>query len=56
MLLFCVQVLVENGTNAGFQLVSEARDFLLQVSAERSVPELVGHVFAPVSMKNSIYF
>lgn len=33
-------VIVEMGTNAGFRLISEARDFLLRYDAE---------IFAPVS-------
>ena len=37
---------MENGTNAGFNLVSEARDFILQVGEREN--NLAGHVFAPV--------
>lgn len=36
-------VLVEQGTNAGFKLINEARDFILDVSKNEA------HVFAPVS-------
>ena len=46
-----VLVLVEGGTNAGFQLVVEARDYLLQLaqlSREGEAEEsLEGHVLAP---------
>ena len=46
-----VLVLVEGGTNAGFQLVVEARDYLLQIaqiSREGQAEEsLDGHVLAP---------
>lgn len=38
-------VLIENGTNAGFKLIEEARDFLLQ-QAQR---ENSAYLFAPVS-------
>ncbi len=43
-------VIIEDGTNAGFQAVSEARDYLLQVSqAEHEESHLTGgHIFAPV--------
>lgn len=37
-------VLTEVGTNAGFQLINEARDFILNIEDERNR----GHVFAPV--------
>ncbi|XP_046356599.2 methyltransferase-like protein 17, mitochondrial [Haliotis rufescens] len=38
-------VLVENGSKAGFQLIDEAKEYLLQFSEEHD--ELEGHVFAP---------
>ncbi|XP_050311793.1 methyltransferase-like protein 17, mitochondrial [Anthonomus grandis grandis] len=36
-------VVVEQGTNAGFKVINEIRDFILQIDKEGSV----GHVFAP---------
>lgn len=38
-------VLIENGTNAGFRLIEEARAFLLQ----QSMPNDSAYLFAPVS-------
>lgn len=40
-------VLVENGTNAGFNLIHEAREFLLQQTKESKDP---AYLFAPVRM------
>ena len=46
-----VLVILESGTNAGFQLVTEARDYLVQVSHLASTGQakegLAGHVMAP---------
>ena len=46
-------VIIELGTNAGFQLISEARNYLLQVSRVDSGTaedaEINGHVAMPVS-------
>lgn len=39
-------VLIENGTNAGFKLIEEARAFLLQQATQ----ENSGYLFAPVSI------
>lgn len=38
-------VLIEHGTNAGFKLINEARDFLLNATQKNRS----AHVFAPVS-------
>lgn len=38
-------VLIENGTNAGFKLIEEARDFLLQQAHNDGS----AYLFAPVS-------
>ncbi|XP_046544690.1 methyltransferase-like protein 17, mitochondrial [Haliotis rubra] len=38
-------VLVENGSKAGFQLINEAKEYLLQISEKHDKME--GHVFAP---------
>lgn len=38
-------VLIENGTNAGFKLIEEARAFLLQ----QTIDEDSAYLFAPVS-------
>ncbi|XP_018331996.1 methyltransferase-like protein 17, mitochondrial [Agrilus planipennis] len=38
----CYLVLVEYGTNAGFKMINEARDFILQMEGENK-----GHVFSP---------
>lgn len=38
-------VVIENGTNAGFQLIEEARDLFIQQS-KKDGPS---HLFAPVS-------
>lgn len=40
-------ILVENGTNAGFRIINEARDYLLQVSSQHEQSK--GFVFSPVS-------
>lgn len=40
-------VLIENGTNAGFNLIHEAREFLLQETKESTDP---AYLFAPVRM------
>lgn len=37
-------VIIENGTNAGFKLIEEARSFLLQ----QNIQEDSGYLFAPV--------
>lgn len=39
-------VLIENGTNAGFKLIEEARDFLIQ----QAQSEGNAYLFAPVSI------
>lgn len=41
-------IVVEHGTNAGFKLVNEVRDFILQIDKETSV----GHVFSPCPHDN----
>ncbi|CAG9761629.1 unnamed protein product [Ceutorhynchus assimilis] len=38
-------VIVEHGTNAGYKVVNEVRDFILQIDKEGSI----GHVFSPCS-------
>lgn len=38
-------IIVENGTNAGFKVVNEVRDYILQKQNEHNI----GHVFSPVS-------
>lgn len=38
-------VLIENGTNAGFKLIEESRDFLLQ----QATKENTAFIFAPVN-------
>lgn len=45
-------VLIEPGTNAGFQLINEARDLLLDITKKRDS----GYVFAPVSNSNLTLF
>lgn len=42
-------VVVEQGTNAGFKIVNEVRDFLLQLDNQ-------GHVFSPVSHCSWFWF
>lgn len=44
-------VLVENGTVPGFQLISEAREFLLQQATYGEEP---GYLFAPVSFSHRL--
>lgn len=44
-------VLIENGTNAGFKLIEEARAFLLQ----QAIQENSTYLFAPVSLYLLIY-
>ena len=41
-------VIVEYGSNSGFKLVNEARDYILSIKD----PENIGHVFAPVIGNN----
>ncbi|KAJ8959291.1 hypothetical protein NQ318_021976 [Aromia moschata] len=41
-------VIVEHGTNAGFKVINEIRDFLLDIKKESNV----GHVFSPASPQN----
>lgn len=38
-------VIVENGTNAGFKVINEIRDYIFKNQTENSV----GHIFSPVS-------
>lgn len=40
-------VIVEQGSNAGFKTMLEARDFILHAKKERPV----GHIFSPVNNK-----
>ncbi|XP_005102066.1 methyltransferase-like protein 17, mitochondrial [Aplysia californica] len=40
-------VLIENGTTAGFNLINEAKEFLLNVSQVDGTSRFQGHVFAP---------
>ncbi|XP_075229719.1 ribosome assembly protein METTL17, mitochondrial isoform X2 [Lycorma delicatula] len=40
-------VIVERGSNAGFKLVNEARDFLRFRNESSAVPSLKAHIFAP---------
>lgn len=40
-------VLVEMGTRAGFNLINEARDLLLEISLQNSIKS---HVFSPVTV------
>ncbi|CAH1985197.1 unnamed protein product [Acanthoscelides obtectus] len=41
-------VIVEQGTNAGFKIINELRDFILQIQKEKSK----GHVFSPCPHDN----
>ncbi|XP_045623534.1 ribosome assembly protein METTL17, mitochondrial [Procambarus clarkii] len=45
-------IIIESGTNAGYRLVLEARDYVLELSRraqEEGDPNLQGHVFSPCS-------
>lgn len=44
-------ILVEQGSNAGFKLINEARDFILHLN-EKSETKVLGHAFAPVCILN----
>lgn len=41
-------VLVEMGTRAGFGLINEARDLLLEISSQNNIKS---HIFSPVKQK-----
>lgn len=51
-------IIIENGSNGGFRVINEARDFILQIEDERNK----GHVFSPVcsnfikNRKNRFYY
>lgn len=42
-------VLVEHGSRAAYEVIIEARDFLLSLAETQNDPSLRGHVFSPVS-------
>lgn len=44
-------VLVEMGTKAGFDLINEARDLILEVSSQNNADS---HVFSPVMFKKNL--
>jgi ribosomal protein RSM22 (predicted rRNA methylase) len=53
-------IIMEEGTNAGFQVISESRDYLLQLTraeheTEQENEESSGHIFAPVSGSNGCH-
>lgn len=41
-------VIIENGTKAGFRLINEAREFVLQQIRDTEQDGETGHLFAPV--------
>lgn len=45
-------IIVEEGSRRGYQLINEARDFVLSLEDH----SLIGHVFAPVSIVDYIRY